>query len=478
MSDWSEWQAELERRQSEAKAMGGADKIKRQHDKGRLTARQRIEQLLDADSFVEYGELAAGNPPHGGPVPADGLVGGTGSIGQQAVVVMAEDFTVQGGSIGHVNSAKRVRLATLAGQQSLPLVFILDGAGERGSNALERYPRAPNDLQVLAQLKGKVPIIALVLGVSAGHGALAAAFADFVIMSQGASLFTAGPVLVKAALGKNIEAEELGGAELHTSESGVAHNLVATESEGFELCRQYLQHFSGADSPVVEKQSSASKIAGIVPTDTYTPYDMREVLRAITDTGSLLLLQPDFGKSICIALACIDGQSLMLVASQPMHLGGAINRNAADKASHWLSVATGFGLPVLFLADTPGVMPGPDAEREGTLLAAANFYQAQSKLKAAKVHVTVRKAFGFGSSLMAMNPFDDQLISMAFPNASLGAMPGDGAAEASGTDAADQLQLQQSAAWSGADNMAYDRVIAPDDLRIELIKALRITRKA
>ena len=477
MSDWSRWQAELERRQADAKAMGGEDKIKRQHDKGRLTARERIEQLLDTNTFIEYGELAAANPVQGDAVPADGLVGGVGLIDQQSVVVMAEDFTVQGGSIGHVNAAKRVRLATLAGQQKLPLVFVLDGAGERASNALERYPRTPNDLQVLAQLKGKVPIVALVLGVSAGHGALAAAFADFVIISTGSSLFTAGPLLVKAALGKTTTVEELGGAGMHTEESGVAHNLVESEPEAFELCRQYLQYFSVVESAAVDQQKATRRVSEIVPTDTYAPYDMTELLNVIVDSGSMLLLQPDFGKSMCSAMARIDGQSLMVIASQPSHSGGAITRHAADKAAHWLSVAAGFELPVVFLADTPGVMPGPDAEREGVLSAAAAFYLAQNRLGSAKVHVTIRKAFGFGSSLMAMNPFDDQLITMAFPNASLGAMPGDAAATTSKkADTADQLQLQQSAAWSGADNMAYDRIITPDTLRDELIAALSFSR--
>ena len=476
MSDWSQWQAELERRRAVANAMGGEDKIKRQHDKGRLTARERIEQLFDADSFIEYGELAAGNPVQGNAVPADGLVGGVGLIDQQSVVVMAEDFTVQGGSIGHVNAAKRVRLATLAGQQKLPLVFVLDGAGERASNALERYPRSPNDLQVLAQLKGKVPIVALVLGVSAGHGALAAAFADFAIITIGSSLFTAGPLLVKAALGKTVAADELGGAEMHTGESGVAHNLVESEPEAFGLCRQYLRYFYAAEPAAVE-QLITRCVSEIVPVDTYAPYDMTELLEVIVDSGSLLLLQPDFGRSICVALARIDGQSLMVIASQPLSSGGAITRHAADKAAHWLLVAGEFKLPVVFLADTPGVMPGPDAEREGTLSAAAAFYLAQNRLGCAKVHVTIRKAFGFGSSMMAMNPFDDQLMTMAFPNASLGAMPGEVAATASKeADTADQLQLQQSAAWSGADNMAYDRIITPDSLRDELIAALSINR--
>ena len=191
------WQAllqELQQRQSLAEAMGGPERIARQHQRKRQTARQRLAAFFDADTFNEIGALAGGNHPAGTEaVPGDALVGGTGRIHGRTVVALAEDFTVKGGSIGHPNAAKRARLVRLAMEQRLPLVLMLDGAGERASNGAERYPVAPGDLQLVADLKGLVPVVTLVLGVSAGHGALTGMFADLIIMTEGSALFTAGP---------------------------------------------------------------------------------------------------------------------------------------------------------------------------------------------------------------------------------------------------------------------------------------------
>ena len=231
---WQTLLEQLQQRNTQAEAMGGPEKIARQHSKKRQTARERLTAFFDADSFNEIGALAGGNHPGGeAPVPADALVGGTGRIHGRTVVALAEDFTVKGGSIGHPNSAKRARLVRLAMEQCLPLVLMLDGAGERATNGSERYPVAPGDLQLVADLKGQVPVVTLVLGVSAGHGALTGMFADLIIMTEGSALFTASPPLVEASLGLQATPEELGGARMHTRESGVAHNLAATEEDAF-----------------------------------------------------------------------------------------------------------------------------------------------------------------------------------------------------------------------------------------------------
>ena len=191
---WQTLLQDLDERLGRAQAMGGSDRVAKQHARGRLTARERIAALCDSDSFLEYGALAGGNHPGGeAPLAADGLVAGTARIDGCAVVVMAEDFTVKGGSIGHPNATKRARMVRLAMEQSLPLVLMLDGAGERAGNQGERYPNAPGDLQLVADLQGKVPVVTLVLGTSAGHGALTGMFADFIVMSEDSALFTAGP---------------------------------------------------------------------------------------------------------------------------------------------------------------------------------------------------------------------------------------------------------------------------------------------
>jgi len=482
---WEMLLAELSERGGFATRMGGEERIARQHARGRLTARERIAALCDRDSFNEIGELAGGEHPAGGEaVAADALVGGTARIDERAVVVLSEDFTVKGGSIGHPNSAKRTRLVTLAGEQRLPIVLMLDGAGERATNAFERYPFAPGDLQLMADIRGQVPVVTLVLGTSAGHGALTGMFADLIIMVAGSALFTAGPPLVEAALGIRASPEEIGGAQMHTRDSGVAHNLAANEAEAFSMTRRFLSYMpaphpqqsperAAADSSVELRRLDS--LLDVIPPDSRAGYDMRKVLEELADVGTLFELQPDFGRSMVCALARIGGTACVIVANQPAVLAGAITREAAEKATHFIDVAAAFELPLVFLLDNPGVMPGPAAEKSGVLRAAAGMFAAQRRYRGTKIVVTLRKAYGFGSSVMGMNPFDRQAISLALPSVSLGGVPaiGGAAAAKSSVEDAQRMQTVQSGAWVPADAMAFDKVIDPRDLRNEIISVLR-----
>src|SRR5512139_2990199 len=239
--DWQALLAEFRARQDAGRALGGAARLDKLRAAGRLNAREQIAALCDPGSFVELGTLAGGQA-HGAlpAAPADALVGGLARIDGRPVVVGAEDFTVQGGSIGFATHAKRLRFARIARQERVPLIMLLDGAGERASNALARHPYAPNDMQEMARLSGEVPTIAVVTGSSAGHGAITALLSDFVIMLEKATLFAAGPALVAAATGETVSKEDLGGARIHAAHSGVAHNIVADEQEAFALIRRYL----------------------------------------------------------------------------------------------------------------------------------------------------------------------------------------------------------------------------------------------
>jgi acetyl-CoA carboxylase carboxyltransferase component len=489
MSDYREgWQVllgQLQERTAQAEAMGGAEKIARQHERGRLTARERIATLCDANSFNEYGALAGGNHPGGEPALAgDALVGGTGRIDGRTVVVIAEDFTVKGGSIGHPNAAKRARLVRLALEQGLPLILMLDGAGERASNQTERYPNSPSDLQLVADLKGKVPVVTLVLGTSAGHGALTGMFADLIIMSVGSAMFTAGPPLVQASLGIEATPEELGGAAMHTAESGVAHNLGRTEAECFAMARYFLSLLparAGEALPENRERPAAAprpleRLPDIIPPLANQAYDMRQVLAELVDTQSLFELQPDYGRNIVVALARMGGVPCLVVANQPSVQAGAITREAADKATHFIEFAGNFGLPLVTLLDNPGVMPGPAAEKSGVLRAAGEMFLAQRRYRGRKIVATLRKAFGFGSSVMGMNPWDHQAISLALPSVSLGGVPAIGGAEAARASEAEAAQMRdiQSGAWVPADAMAFDKVVSPVDLRDEIIAALHM----
>lgn len=486
--DWAILLDEYERRIAAGRAMGGKEKLAKRKRAKKLNARQMIDLLVDEGSFVELGTLV-GSVSHANlpAAPADALIGGIAKIAQRTVIVGAEDFTVQGGSIGHGTSAKRVRLARLAAQERVPFIMILDGAGARATNALERHPYAPNDLQELAALSGTIPTVAVVLGSSAGHGALTGLLMDFVVMLESASMFAAGPPLVAAALGEMVSKEELGSATMHASTSGVCHNLAKNEDEACQIVRRYLNYLpqnAWQRSEVTAdnkhcKPRRLDKILNLIPRNLQTPYDIKPVLELVMDKESVLEIQPLYGTTIVTALARLGGYSVAIIANQPIVMAGSIDHNAAEKATHFIEMADAFHLPVIFLADNPGIMSGSKAEQAGTLRSAARMYMAQARLRSPKLHITLRKAFGFGSSLMGMNPFDDQTITLALPGISLGGIPATGGGNAAKVDEDTQAQLtaaETSGAWSAGDTMAYDEIVDPRDLRNRLMSCLELSQ--
>jgi acetyl-CoA carboxylase carboxyltransferase component len=470
--DWGPLLDDLEARQRAARGMGGAERVERQHAKGKLTARERIERLFDTGSFVELGALVGTSPREGvETIPADGFVAGMGRIDGRPVLAGCEDFTVLGGSIGAAATDKRVRLCQIASQERIPLVFMLDGAGHRLTN--RHSGRKPNDLQTLAALSGRVPIVTLVLGPAAGHSALCGPLADFSVMTEQASMFTAGPPLVKAATGEEVTKEELGGPQIHVEVSGVAHNVVADDDAALALCRRYLSDFPANAWSTPPRSATddtgfrpLDDLLTLIPANDRKPYSMRAVIDRLVDSGSGLEIQPDYGRSLVTTLARLGGRSVAIVANDPSLHSGAVDTAAAEKGAHFLDVADAFHLPVVFLADNPGVLAGTKAEREGALRAAARMFAA---------HVTLRKAFGFGSSIMAMNPYDDQTILYAFPGVTLGAMPAESGGRAAKLDDATQAEVtstQTGGPWPQAHGMGYDDVIDPRDLRDALLRSL------
>lgn len=473
MSDWAPILAELERRRAAARAMGGAERLAAQAAAGKLDARARAALLFDPGTFVELGTLAGAEGPDGLPPPADGLVTGSGLIDGRPALCAIEDFTVMGGSIGDAGATKRQRIADLAAREHLPLVFMLEGAGHRLTN--HHANPAPNDLHALARLSGQVPMVCLVMGPSAGHGALTAPLSDFVVMTPAASLFVAGPPLVKAAIGEVVTKEALGGPAVHLA-SGVAHNLAADDGAAIALARRYLDYFL---RPWLtgEGERRVEQVEGLIPPDPRQPFDVRPVLDCLADAGSVLEVQGEYGGALVTALARLGGQAVAVVASNPSVNAGSIDAAAAQKAARFIETVDAHGVPLVFLADTPGVMPGTMAERAGTLRHAARMFSAQHRAKVPKLHVTLRKAYGFGSSIMAMNPFDNQTVSLALPAITLGAMPAASGAAAAGLDAeaaARAAAEQTASAWNLSGKVAYDEIIAPAELRNALLAGLRL----
>jgi acetyl-CoA carboxylase carboxyltransferase component len=478
-ADWEPWLAELERRRARAGEMGGAERVGRLvHARGRLDARQRIERLFDPGSFVEIGRLVGTSDD----LPADAYVCGSGRIHGRPALAGAEDFSLLGGSIGVGGTAKRQRLAELALQEGVPLVAMLEGAGHRLTNAPS--VRAPHDLLALADLSGRVPTVCLVLGAAAGHSALVAPLSDFVIMTGSASMFAGGPPLVKAAIGEDVTAQELGGPAVCAEIAGTAHNVASDDESAIEMARAYLAYFplhAGEAPPRRDGPDTGPRrvddLLEIVPPDPRRPYAVRDVIERIVDEGRVFEVQPRYGRAIVTALAHLGGRAVAIVANDPSHAAGAIDAAAAIKAADFLETIGCFGHPVVFLTDNPGVMAGSRAEREGILKWGGRMFRAERRLRNPKLQVLMRKGFGFGLVSMAATPFDRQTMSFALPCASLAAMPAESGGRSAGLGEAQRRSLEQAqraGPWSLANGLGVDDVIDPRELRNALLDALRL----
>lgn len=455
--------------------MGGQARLARHRAAGKLDARARVEALLDAGTFQEIGTLV------GGEIAADGIVTGAGAIDGRPVMVGAEDFTTMGGTIGAGSNAKRYRLAELALRSKVPLVMLLEGAGYRPTE--RGHGRSPTDLLCQARCSGRVPVVTGVLGPSAGHGALIAPMSDFTVMTAEASIFTAGPPVVKESTGEDVSKEELGGPEVAIG-SGLVHNLAADDGDALGQIRAYLSYFpsSAWSYPPDDTEDGdleareVPELLGIVPRDGRKVYDMRLVLDAVLDRTGWFEVQGRYGQSIICALGRLGGHCVAVIANQPAVLAGSIDARAADKAAHFINVADAYHLPLVFLADNPGILPGTRSEQAGVLRSSARMFAAQTLATSPKIHLSLRKAYGFGSMVMAMVGFDNQIATFAYPGASLGAMGAAAAARAMGADpqlAADLHRREVEASFRSAESLGFDELIEPGATRKALLDALR-----
>ncbi|MFE6862124.1 acyl-CoA carboxylase subunit beta [Nocardia sp. NPDC057668] len=472
---WGETLDDLERRRTHTYAMGGSDRVAKHHGRGKLDARARIERLLDPGTFQEFGTLV------GGEIAADAIVAGSGLIHGAPVMVGAEDFTTLAGTIAPGSNSKRYRLAELAVRNKVPLIMLLEGAGFRPTG--DHYGRTPTDLLAQAQCSGRVPMVTGVLGPSAGHGALIAPVSDFSIMSRQGAIFTAGPPVVKISTGEDISKEDLGGPGVAIP-SGVVHNVAETDADALDEIRRYLSYFpSSAWSypPVYQADESTRpratpELLSLISRDNRRTYDMRTVLDVVMDDSDWFEVQPGFGTAIVCALAHLGGHPVAVVANQPQVIAGSIDVDAADKAAHFISVADAFHLPIIFLADNPGMLPGGESEREGVLRSGARMFVAQTTATTLKLHLTLRKAYGFGSMVMSLISFDSQVATFAYPGATMGAMSAEALSGASNADddvAASLTAMELQASYHSAEHMGFDELISPAETRNALLTSLQ-----
>jgi acetyl-CoA carboxylase carboxyltransferase component len=473
--EWLEVLEDLQRRREISRAMGGDERLAKHRGAGKLDVRARIDHLLDSGSFQELGTLVGGED-----APADAIVMGSGRIEGRPVMVAAEDFTVKAGTISAAANSKRYRVAEIAVTDRVPLIMLLEGAGFRADG---RHPggRTPTDLLAQARCSGRVPLVTAVLGASAGHGALVAPISDFAVMSGHASIFTAGPPVVLESLGETITKEDLGGPSVAIA-SGLIHNAADTDADALDLVRTYLRYFpssawsypADATGGDVEPRS-VPEILGIVPHNGRRIYDMHDVVDVVFDADSCFEVQPDFGRPVICTLARLGGHPVAVVANQPRAMAGSITADAADKAAHFITVADSFHLPLIFLSDNPGVMPGSTSERAGILRSGARMYAAQTQATVPKFEITLRKAYGFGSMVMGMIPFDGQSAVFAYPGATMGAMGAAAMSRSRGSDAdeTDMLRtMEVEASYRSAKSFGFDELIDPRETRNVLLHSL------
>jgi len=471
---WDTALADLEKRRKAARAMGGEERLRKHRAAGKLDARARVDHLLDAGSFLELGTLVGGEE-----APADAIVMGSGRVDGRPVMVAAEDFTVKAGTISSAANAKRYRVAELAVADRVPCIMMLEGAGFRADG--KSHPRTPTDMIAQSRCSGRVPLVTAVLGASAGHGALVAPISDFSVMSRLAAIFTAGPPVVYESLGEQITKEDLGGPDVALP-SGLIHNVADDDAAALDLVKAYLRYFpsSAWDYPSYtpdpdEGYRSVPEILELVPRNGRRVYDMRRVIDVVFDQGSLLEVQPDFGHSVVTVLARLGGHPVAVVANQPTVLAGSVSADGADKAAHFITVADSFHVPIVFLADNPGVMPGSESEKQAILRAGARMYAAQARAVTPRFTVTFRKAYGFGSMVMGMIPFDGQSAVFTFPGATMGAMGAAAMSRARGSDVGEAEMLRSmelKASYRSAQSFGGDELIDPREVRNVLLQSL------
>ncbi len=472
---------------------GGTRYLAKLREQHKLTARERLDLLLDRDSFVEDGLFANVLADE---LPADGVVTGLGTVDGRQVAVMANDPTVKAGSWGARTVEKIVRIQETAMRTRVPLFYLIDSAGARITDQIDMFPGRRHAGRIFfneVALSGVVPQICLLFGPSAAGGAYIPAFCDVVVMVEGnASMYLGSPRMVEVVVGEKVTLEELGGARMHNTESGLGDALVADDKEAIEFAKAYFrfmpQRSGEKPAPCEARPARAGKpIAELIPDEPNHGYDMRKVIDAIVDDGSWLELKKLFAKELLIGFARLDGHAVGVVANQPMQKGGVLFNDSADKAARFIWLCDAFEIPLLFLADVPGFMIGTDVERRGIIRHGAKMISAVSEATVPKISVIVRKAYGAGLYAMAGPAYDSDAV-IALPSAQIAVMGPEPAINAVYYNKLAELPEEQRAArrkeledeyredvdlYRLAANLIVDDVVEPDQLRETLARRFR-----
>ena len=480
---------------------GGQKRIDSQHQKGKFTARERINMLLDEGSFDEIDTFVLHRSTNFGidktKFLGDGVVTGSGTIDGRLVYVFAQDFTVFGGALSEMLASKICKVMKLAMEMGAPVIGLNDSGGARiqeGINALSGYGDIFQN-NILAS--GVVPQISAIFGPCAGGAVYSPALTDFNIMSKGTSyMFLTGPKVVKTVTGEDVTQEQLGGASVHASKSGVAHFAVDNEEEGIRLIRHLLSFIpqnNMEDAPCVEPTDAIDRVDDalneIIPDQPNKGYNMYEVIGTIVDNGEFLEIHRDWAKNIIIGFARFNGQSVGIVANQPMVMAGALDSNASRKAARFVRFCDAFNIPLVTLVDVPGFLPGTGQEYNGGIVHGAKLLYAYGEATVPKITVTLRKSYGGAYIVMSSKHLRSD-VNLAWPSAEIAVMGPAGAVEVifakevaaaeNPAEAAAQKEEEYRKAFANPYNAAsygfMDDVIEPRNTRFRIIRALEQLR--
>ncbi|MCR6689246.1 acyl-CoA carboxylase subunit beta [Cellulomonas sp.] len=479
----------------------------KQHARGKKTARERIDQLLDPGSFTEIDALVRHRSTNFGldrrRIPGDGVVVGHGTVDGRPVAVYAQDFTVFGGSLGEVHGQKITKVMDLALRTGVPLIGISDGGGARIQEGVAGLTQFAEIFRRNVAASGVIPQISLILGPSAGGAVYSPALTDFIVMADGTSnMFITGPDVIRAVTGEDVGFEELGGATTHNTRSGVAHYLAHDEDDALDYVRSllaYLPQNNLSDPPVFEHEVGLDAtpqdlaLDALVPDSDNQPYDMRTVVETVLDDGVLLEVQPLYAGNVVVGFGHVEGHPVGVVANQPQQMAGTLDINAAEKAARFVRTCDAFNIPVLTFVDVPGFLPGTDQEWNGIIRRGAKLIYAYAEATVPLVTVITRKAYGGAYIVMGSKQLGAD-VNLAWPTAQIAVMGAGGAvnilqrgalkqvAEAGGDVEAERRRLTAEYEdaivnpWDAADRGYVDAVIEPSATRAEITKALRLLR--
>ncbi len=493
--------AKLRTKRDEAMLGGGQARIDAQHERGQLTARERLSVLLDEGAFQELGALATHQETDFGMAdkrfPGDGVVTGFGKVNGRRVAVYAQDFTVLGGSFSSVQSHKISRIMDLAMEAGIPVLGLNDSGGARVQEGVKSLAAYGEVFYRNVQASGVVPQISLIMGPCAGGAVYSPALTDFVIMVSGTSnMFLTGPEIIKAVTGEEVTTEDLGGAWIHNARSGVAHFSVETDTEAVELTKlllSYLPQNNTQDPTQLEPYDDPARMEDhlneIIPEDDNTPYDMAAVLEMIFDADSVLQVSAPYAANAITAFARLDGHSVGIVANQPNVMSGVLDIDSSDKIARFVRLCDAFNIPVVTFVDCPGYLPGVQQEYGGVIRHGAKIIYAYSQATVPKLCVYTRKAMGGAYVALSSKQMGND-VAFAWPTAQIAVMGAEGAARLLARReikaAEDPKKAEQDFVadykerffnpYRAADAGQIDEVIEPRETRLRLIRALEVLR--